>query len=79
MTTRARLSDADLLTHEEMIALMVTIQNDVRALSLDLDVDTLTFVHGRLTRIIESAGKAKATEIARMTEAKTAAGEGRGR
>ena len=77
MTTRARLSDADLLTHEEMIALMVGIQEDVRALSLDLDVDTLTYVHRRLSRIIERAGRAKATEIARMNDAKTAAANSR--
>lgn len=77
MTTRARLSDSQLLTHENEIALLNRIQNEVRALSLDLDVDTLAYVHRRLTLIIENAAKAKAIAIARMNDEKTAVAESR--
>ena len=75
--SRARISDAALDAHEEQIALLVRIQNETKALGLDLDIDTLAFVHRRLTAIIEAAGRAKAIAIARMNEDKAAARDGR--
>ena len=77
MTTRPRLSDKDLCGREDLIALMIRIQQETRALSLDLDVDTLTYVHRRLTSIIESAGRAKEIAIAKMYQDKDAAQNGR--
>ena len=77
MTTRARLSDAELLAHENEIALLNRIQREVQALGMDLDVDTLAYVHRRLTTIITAAGQAKAIAIQRMNDDKAAAAESR--
>lgn len=50
---------------------------ETRALGLDLDADTLAYVHRRLTRIIEAAATLKQRSIARMNQEKDAARDGR--
>lgn len=77
MATRRRISDEDLHAHEDEIALLILIMREARALGLDLDPDTLAYVHRRLTRIIEAAAELKRRSIARMNEEKDAARDGR--
>ena len=74
MATRRRISDGELHAHEDEIALAILIMRETRALSLDLDVDTLSHVSRRLTRILEAAAALKARSIGRMHEAKDGAG-----
>lgn len=77
MATRRRISDRELHGFEDEIALLNRIMREARALGLDLDVDTLSHVHRRLTRIIEAAAALKARRIEQMNQAKDAAGAGR--
>lgn len=70
MATRRRIRDGELHAFEDEIALANQILREARALSLDLDVDTLSHVHRRLTRIMEAAAALKRTRIAAMNEAK---------
>ena len=74
MATRRRIRDGKLHAYEDEIALANLIMRETRALSLDLDVDTLSHVSRRLTRIIEAAAALKRRSIAEMHEAKNAAG-----
>lgn len=79
MAIRRRIKDGELHAYEDEIALANLIMRETRALSLDLDVDTLSHVSRRLTRILEAAGMLKARSIGRMHEAKDAAvGNGAG-
>lgn len=77
MAMRRRISDAALHAHEDEIALSNLIMRETRALGLDLDADTLAYVHRRLTRIIEAAATLKQRSIARMNQEKDAARDGR--
>lgn len=70
MATRRRISDGELHAFEDEIAMLNLIMRETRALSLDLDVDTLSHVHRRLTRMIEAAAALKRMRIAAMNEAK---------
>jgi hypothetical protein len=72
MGTRRRIRDSELHAYEDEIALANLIMREARALGLDLDVDTLSHVHRRLTRIIEAAAAMKARRIAAMNGAKDA-------
>lgn len=74
MGTRRRIKDGELHAYEDEIALAILIMREARALGLDLDVDTLSHVHRRLTRIMEAAAALKRQSIARMHEAKNGAG-----
>lgn len=76
MGTRRRIKDRELHAHEDNIALANLIMREARALGLDLDVDTLSHVHRRLTRIIEAAAALKAKAISEMHDAKDEAAGG---
>ena len=74
MATRRRIRDGKLHAYEDEIALANLIMRETRALSLDLDVDTLSHVSGRLTRILKASARLKALRIAEMNRAKDGAG-----
>ena len=72
---RRRIANGKLNRYEDAIALLIRIQRELQAITVSLDIDTLTYNADRIAEIHKSAKAARSLIIDMMNEDKDEAGK----